>query len=869
MKKILLLLFFTVAANGQIVNFADANLKAKLIEADVNNPIADYRKIDTNNDGDIQVSEAIVINRLWLSGANIASISGLEAFTNLANLEIRYNFFTSLDFTAFHNLVQLDVTENTLLQSIDLTGLTSLNNFYCNYVPVATLDFSTLSALRYVEASYNNQLGSILFGSHPNLRFLICQFNPMLSNFEVGNLTTLEWLLCDAGNLGSLNTAALLNLKELRCDYNQLTTLNVSNLTQLEYLSFSSNQIASVDLSQLSQLNMLRVGDNNLSQIDLSGTPLLRGLELGNNPFTALDLSPVPNIDYLYIDAAQFPNLDVGMLADLKWLYVKRLPQANLDLTQNTLLETLQLQDSDITAIDLSQSTVVLQELNIHNNASLQFLNVKNGKPIGTFNLSHSPNLLQICIDEFNTVIPSMCGNPQIGSYCTFVPGGNYNTITGNVRLDTNNDGCDSNDFLLKYLRIGINDGLTTGSAFVNDTGIYNFYVQRPNLTLSPMLENPGYFNVTPATTTVNFPNNNQNTQTRDFCLTANGVQNDLEIVLSPIGALRPGFDQTYEVMYKNKGNQLASGSINFEFDDSAMDFVSATMAPVSQSFGNLSWNYANLQPFENRKFEIILNLNGPMETPSVNIGDDFASSATITALSSDEMFEDNTFTIREIVVGSFDPNEKICLQGVVVSSEQIGKFLHYRINFENTGTAQAENIVVKDVIDVAKYDLETLQLLSNSHPMVTKITGNKVEFIYEGIQLAAGGHGHVVFKIKTKSTLAVGSSVSNQADIFFDYNFPVVTDPAVTTFQVLGVEDFEIDDSITIFPNPATDFATVKASTAIQSVTLFDVQGRSLMTQLSMGFQVKLDTTAYPKGVYLIKVETLRGSRTEKLILK
>ncbi len=68
MKKIYFLLlafsFFTTA-NSQIVNIPDANFKAKLLTANTTNTIAknlfkNYIKIDVNNDGQIQESEAIL-----------------------------------------------------------------------------------------------------------------------------------------------------------------------------------------------------------------------------------------------------------------------------------------------------------------------------------------------------------------------------------------------------------------------------------------------------------------------------------------------------------------------------------------------------------------------------------------------------------------------------------------------------------------------------------------------------------------------------------------------------------------------------------------------------------------------------------------
>jgi hypothetical protein len=65
-----------------------------------------------------------------------------------------------------------------------------------------------------------------------------------------------------------------------------------------------------------------------------------------------------------------------------------------------------------------------------------------------------------------------------------------------------------------------------------------------------------------------------------------------------------------------------------------------------------------------------------------------------------------------------------------------VGKELHYMIRFENTGTASAVNIVVKDMIDMDKFDISSLVPLEwKSSVYVTRISiGNKVEFIFENI---------------------------------------------------------------------------------------------------------------------------------------
>ena len=79
MKKLYFLFFLTIGflANAQIVNIPDANFKAKLLAASPTNTIAStqtpagptggmsvYHTIDTNGDGEIQVTEAQAIKYL-------------------------------------------------------------------------------------------------------------------------------------------------------------------------------------------------------------------------------------------------------------------------------------------------------------------------------------------------------------------------------------------------------------------------------------------------------------------------------------------------------------------------------------------------------------------------------------------------------------------------------------------------------------------------------------------------------------------------------------------------------------------------------------------------------------------------------------
>ena len=179
----------------------------------------------------------------------------------------------------------------------------------------------------------------------------------------------------------------------------------------------------------------------------------------------------------------------------------------------------------------------------------------------------------------------------------------------------------------------------------------------------------------------------------------------------------------------------------------------------------------------------------------------------------------------------------------------------------------------MKDIIDTTKFDINSLQLLYSSYPAYTRINGNVVEFIFENINLPPssmnpiGGHGNVLFKIKTLPGLAVGTEVSNTAGIYFDYNAPIATNTARTTFAALIKTDFKKDDSIRIYPNPVKNSVHVTAKNTITNVALFDIEGRILETTIENKNAITLDISKQQNGIYFLKVITANGSTTEKII--
>ncbi|HYD90741.1 MAG TPA: T9SS C-terminal target domain-containing protein, partial [Flavobacterium sp.] len=345
-----------------------------------------------------------------------------------------------------------------------------------------------------------------------------------------------------------------------------------------------------------------------------------------------------------------------------------------------------------------------------------------------------------------------------------------------------------------------------------NSQGVYTIPISAGSYTLTPQNPNSDYFSISPESVTIAFPDE-ASPYTQNFCLSPNGEFYDLEITLVPTVPAQPGFDAEYRLIYRNKGTETESVSVDFNFNDSLLDFVSASITPNGVGIGNLNWENFELKPFEEKVIDIILNVNSPQEDPAVNNGDELIFSASIGDMIPENMDEtpgDNTAELAQIVVGSFDPNDKTCLEGDNITVDMVGEYVTYLIRFENTGDYYAENIVVVDMIDLEKFEISTLTPLQSSHEYVTRITeGNKVEFIFENIMLpgmpSEDRHGYVAFKIKTKETLQLDDSFSNTAAIYFDFNHPIITNEAVTTVTILNTADFDFNTDISLYPNPTS----------------------------------------------------------------
>lgn len=693
-------------------------------------------------------------------------------------------------------------------------------------------------ALNVYKLNISSQSGNMIadltgINQFANLQILNAFYNA-LTDLQITGLSNLQAIHVGNNNLTSLSISNLNSLQALSVSNNQLANFSITNTPNLQSLSCSGNQLASLDISNLPSLITLECNNNLITTITLNNNNLLN-ISASNNKLTSINFPGAPNLTNLYIDHNLFTTIDVGQL-----------PQ--------------------------------LGNFNFSYNPNLVSFNIKNGKNNyaqgATPYFSNTPNLSYICVDDFELgMINALLNyynqpNVVLNSYCNFTPGGNFYMIQGSTTYDFNNNGCDVSDPKKSFQKFLITNGFNSGNMIANASGNYSIPVQSGSHTITPVLENPTYFTVSPTNIIVSFPAQTSPV-TQNFCMSANGIHNDLEVLLIPLTVASPGFTAKYKIVYKNKGTSVQSGTLSFNYNDDLMNYQNSTVVPNSQSTGLLNWNFTNLPPFEVRETTVSFTLNTPIQNPALNSGDVLHYTAQINA-ATDETPLDNLFTLNQTVVNSFDPNDKTCLEGTAINQGKVGDYVHYLIRFENTGTANAQNIVVKDNIDISKYDLSSLVAISGSHSFTTRITGNTVEFIFENIQLPfdnANNDGYVSFKIKTKSTLNIGDSFSNKAEIYFDYNAPIITNNFTTTVQnILATAEInKKNNNVSIYPNPVKNVLNIHSKNEILKAEIYDATGRILISASVKGNAINISELS--KGSYFIKVFTKDKIFTQKFI--
>lgn len=95
---------------------------------------------------------------------------------------------------------------------------------------------------------------------------------------------------------------------------------------------------------------------------------------------------------------------------------------------------------------------------------------------------------------------------------------------------------------------------------------------------------------------------------------------------------------------------------------------------------------------------------------------------------------------------------------------------------------------------------------------------------------------------------------------------FDNVVVSAVSTANLLAVDEFNKKVSVDVYPNPASDYININTKEKIKSVYLYNASGIRVGKYSD---SKSIDIKSLPKGTYLVNINTEKGNITKKIIKK
>jgi len=885
---------YSFAGISQIVDIPDPNFKNALLNHD---PV-----IDINGDGEIQVAEAEATLEIDVDNQSISSLEGIGAFINLEELKCNFNNLTSIDipnnlslrslYASSNQLSEINISQNTILEELsirfnnlielDISNNLELELLQISQNEISEVDITNHNSLRSIQigGGTENLISEIDLTNKPFLDFLsifrseiteidisdspllfrLSIFNTPISNLDISNNLQLGNLNIVTTLISQIDLSSHVNLYSIDLNNNELSSIDVSNNTEIIELIVSNNQLSEIDVSQNINLTNLAISNNILNTVDLSNNTLLESLAFNRSSVTNLDLSNNLQLQNLSIWETQIEEIDLSNLEQL---------------------QTLRIDNSAIRILDLSNNPIC--NLRADNNLQLEYVNLKNGfntsfdPEVGcvnsgfpSFTLENCPNLQFVCVDDIVFAQEFMVPVPPQTAYvddCSLI-NGDLNRIEGIVTYDEMLNGCDSNDVTPEGILVNTTNGDSNFANTSDSSGFYTIPVGEGDFTTT-ILGLPDYFSFTPDTSQHNFTGFDQ-TETIDFCIQPTSTVQDLSVSLAPINDARPGFDAIYTLTYENLGTTaINNAQVILVFDDNRIVFDEAMPAPNSQTTNSLTWDIGTIDPFAIGSIEIHFDVFAP----PANVGGEILEFiTTLDPMAGDATPENNTFTLEQEIVNSFDPNDITVLEGSEVLIDDADQFLHYLIRFQNTGTASAINVRVQNELE-EQLDWTTFRLLGSSHEVDIQLINQQIDFVFDNINLPdettdpEGSQGYILYEIKPINDVVIGDVVENTAAIFFDFNAPITTNTTATTFvEPLAIESF-IAQNFDVYPNPTSDILNISGTIDVQEMNLYNLNGKKIQSIKNEGRTIQLIVRDLKAGLYFIQLFTDDGLVTKRFI--
>jgi Leucine-rich repeat (LRR) protein len=771
------------------------------------------------------------------------------------------------------SLHYLNCSYNQLTQLPGNLITTVLEELYCGNNQLSTLP-TLPSTLQIINCEYNGitQLPTLTNVLHK----LICN-NNLLNTFPVLPLS-LTHLNCSANYFVVLPTLPA-NISFLNCSFNQLTTLpNLPN--SLESIFCQNNAIGILPTLPTS-LQAIDCGYNVLPILPALPSSL-SNLVCSHNQLPQLPALP-NNLNMLMCDnnlLHHLPNLpSVLSMLNCSNNQIDSLPMLSSNLyllnCSSNLLFDLPLLPSNLTYLDCSNNQISCFPIfpySMNNYGGIQLAN----NPFTCL-----PNYVA-AMDSATLLLPlCIAGNVSGCPASTGIVGTCYLDVNTNCQLDTIEQGfynlrmkaTDSNGSFVAQTSTAIN-GIYN---FPLSLGSYNVILDTVGVPFIPVCINPGI------DTTVVTDTAHQLVEHIDFDLNCKpgfdvGVQS-----INWNGFVFPGQIHLLQIKagdlshwYGMNCAQGVGGTVKISIvgDVSFAGIISGALTPTIIG-NNYTYNVSDFAAINNN-FAFGLKL---LVATTAQSGDAICVTVDVTPIMGDNDTLNNHSTYCYHIVNSYDPNMKETYPEEVL--DYYNDYFVYTIHFQNTGTAPAIKIRLKDTLDT-KLDWSTLQVIDYSHSNVLAQMGAYITFDFANIYLAdsasneAASKGYVQYRVKPIAGLIAPQQITNRAAIYFDFNAPVMTNISLNKYvRVINTNNIQVqtfDETISIFPNPSNGLIQIRSdSYKLENIKVYNLLGELINSHQRIGTSaLNIDLSKEAKGIYFIRIEDEnKNVSTKKIVVQ
>ncbi|MEO8069104.1 MAG: T9SS type A sorting domain-containing protein [Flavobacteriales bacterium] len=323
--------------------------------------------------------------------------------------------------------------------------------------------------------------------------------------------------------------------------------------------------------------------------------------------------------------------------------------------------------------------------------------------------------------------------------------------------------------------------------------GAYRFALDSGNYVVSPSLTAPLWTLTSDSVSySVHLSTNDSLVDHLDFGFLPGPDSTDAAVAFSSDPTRCSSTIRQY-VDVANLGNTILRGQLVVQLDP-LIAFNSSTPPPSAINGQTITWAIDSVFYYSIDHIELTCAIPGVQF-----IGDTIVALLELTAVDSVGGIV-GTFTggWSSVIACAFDPNDKQVYPagygslGVVDMSTE---HLDYTVRFQNTGTASAYTVVIRDQLPGA-VDPGSLHIIGASHVLSdVRIEGDgEAVFTFQGIMLPDSNanepesHGYVRFQLNLYGGLPSGTTIQNTAEIFFDANPPVITNSTLTTLIDCGL---------------------------------------------------------------------------------